>query len=140
MCILGLSPWAGGVVDDSLHPESKEKLVEEPLRAGWCWESSAPVGKAAPHGAVQTSLVLLSRQVLQQGLVLYLLRHGARTPPVNLLTEAIAVVMKNASSCSLLHWAGLFSRCPTAYAPLPVFALVLLLTANISASDLVLEL
>lgn len=140
MCTLGLSHWAGGVVDDFLHPENKEKLVEEPLRAGWCWESSAPVGKAAPHGAVRASLVLLSRQVLQQGLVLYLLRHRARTPPVNLLTEAIAAVMKNASSCSLLHGAGLFSLCPTAYAPLPVFALVLLLTANISSSDLVLEL
>ena len=58
---------------------------------------------------LQMAPVVLSRQILWQVLVLYQLQQEVRTPPANLLTEAIAVVRKNASSCYLLCRAGLFS-------------------------------
>lgn len=66
---------------------------------------------------LQMSPVVLSRQVLWQVLVLYQLQQEVRTP-ANLLTEAIAAVRKNASSCYLLCRAGLFSPFPSSpFAP-----------------------
>lgn len=57
--------------------------------------------------------VILCRQVL----VLYQLQQEVRTPPAN-LTQAIAVVRKNASSCYLLRRAGLVSPFPSSpFAP-----------------------
>lgn len=70
---------------------------------------------------VQMTPALLSRQVLWQVLLLYQLQQEGRTPD-HLLTEAAAMLRKNASSCYLICFPLPCLSCPTAYAPLPVFA------------------
>lgn len=88
--------------------------------------------KLFPTALLQMSPVVLSRQVLWQVLVLYQLQQEVRTP-ANLLTEAIAAVRKNASSCYLLHRAGLFS--PFQSSPLPHSICTTACVCLLSSSD-----
>lgn len=96
----------------------KRVFASDSARRDWWRSRSVQTGagnalllwKKLFHTALlQMSLVVLSRQVLWQVLVLYQLQQEVRTPPAHLLTEAIAVVRKYASSCYLLRRAGLFS-------------------------------
>lgn len=96
----------------------KRVFASDSTRRDWWRSRSVQTGagnalllwKKLFHTALlQMSLVVLSRQVLWQVLVLYQLQQEVRTPPAHLLTEAIAVVRKYASSCYLLCRAGLFS-------------------------------
>lgn len=87
----------------------KERLVEKPFCANWCWKCSASVEKAVPHSVAADVSGHSQQASHMQVLVLYQLQQEVRTPPADLLTEAIAVVRKYASSCYLLRRAGLFS-------------------------------